>query len=108
MPDRRNHALKLECYLLEGAEIDIRPAEGRRRWMDETGGRVAYRCLPLTIANTHGWVICCARGFGAVWNGGKDPRDVEVIPAEDGDPVASGHFGSGILTFLLTGVIFRT
>jgi Family of unknown function (DUF6065) len=28
-----------------------------RAWMDATDQRFAYRCLPLNIANAHGWEI---------------------------------------------------
>lgn len=59
--------MKLECYVLSAGDIDIRPASNRREWMDATPDRYAYRCLPLSIANAHGWVICC--GGVSVWNG---------------------------------------
>ncbi len=44
----------------------IRPAESKRQWMDDSPQSYAYRCLPLTIANTHGWEILCGveRGTG--------------------------------------------
>jgi hypothetical protein len=74
--------------------------------MDATNG-FAYRCLPLSIANAHGWVIGCDGSFEVEWNGGEKPKDVQIIPLEDGPTKAKGHFGSGILT-LQPHVIFRT
>jgi len=99
--------MKLNCYLVENAQIDIRPAAKKRAWMDDTPGASAYRCLPLTIANTHGWELHCTESFEAVWNGGPKQKDVVVYTEEDRKAYASGHFGSGILTFHIK-AIFRT
>ena len=55
--------MKLTAYVLDGHSIDLRPAPADRPWMDATHERYAYRCLPLTIANAHGWEILCAEGL---------------------------------------------
>ena len=99
--------MKLECYVLSSGDIDIRPASNRRDWMDATPDRYAYRCLPLSIANAHGWVICCGGGFSVEWNGGNEPRDVSVSLAGDGEVKVEGHFGSGIVTISIP-AMFRT
>jgi hypothetical protein len=112
--------MKLDCYLEEGRQIDIRPAGSRRAWMDETPASFAYRCLPLTIANAHGWDICCPVAFEAEWDGGASLDAVRIFADDepDGGDVPDGvagqsagfvesHFGSGILTFNPMG-IFRT
>ena len=62
--------MKLIAYLPEGDHIDIRPAPLDRPWMEATDQRFAYRCLPLNIANTHGWLIHNSAPFIAQWNGG--------------------------------------
>jgi hypothetical protein len=99
--------MKLDCFLVDGAQLDIRPASMRRDWIDEMPGARAYHCIPLSIANAHGWEIRCLEDIEATWNGGVEPDDVDVQRC--GDPVqgARGHFGSGILTFE-TRAIFRT
>ena len=51
--------MDLICYLRQGWEPLIRPAEPTREWMDRTRLSFAYRCLPLNIANAHGWEILC-------------------------------------------------
>jgi len=33
--------------------------------MDDTNGEFAYRCLPLNIANAHGWIILNNASFVA-------------------------------------------
>jgi hypothetical protein len=91
--------MKLECYLTGDVQYDIRPASHRREWMDDTPNAFAYRCMPLSIANSHGWEICSSHGFEAEWTGGAEPEDVHVYPEDGADIEVSGHFGSGIMTF---------
>src|SRR5882757_4419474 len=66
--------MKLTAYVLDGHEVAIRPAPVDREWMEATNERFAYRCLPLNIANAHGWEILCRSGFSAVWNGQSGAR----------------------------------
>ena len=101
--------MDLICYLHEGWNPDIRPASSRREWMDETPEAFAYRCLPLNIANAHGWEIGTPAGCGARWSGGTGVDAVEVIP-DGGTPqhlAPVSLFGQGVLTFHIQG-IFRT
>jgi len=76
--------------------------------MDDTDERFAYRCLPLNIANTHGWLVLNRAPFRAEWNGGPDADGVVVRPInDDADLIASSHFGAGVLTIKVEG-LFRT
>ncbi|MDR3507935.1 MAG: DUF6065 family protein, partial [Caulobacteraceae bacterium] len=61
--------MDLICYLHPGWEPLIRPSPATRGWMDDTPESFAYRCLPLNIANAHGWEILNPCAFEAVWNG---------------------------------------
>ncbi|MEA9787719.1 DUF6065 family protein [Xanthomonas campestris pv. raphani] len=54
--------MKLTAHVLDGHTLDIRPAPHERAWMDATDQRYAYRCLPLAIANAHGWELLCQAG----------------------------------------------
>ena len=100
--------MKLIAYLMDGHRIDIRPAPVEREWMDGTGERFAYRCLPLNIANAHGWEILCPAGFTAIWNGNQDIAAISIQRHNsDQDPMALSHFGHGTLTFHIP-CIFRT
>lgn len=92
--------LILKAHVLEGHELRIRPAPVERQWMDATGERFAYRCLPLTIANTHGWELLTPAAFSATWNGesGKEAIRIRSRHASATSPAVS-HFGHGILTF---------
>lgn len=99
--------MKLTAYVVDGHSVDIRPAPFERDWMDATDQRYAYRCLPLSIANAHGWEILCAQGFAAVWDGGPTLEAVRVTPDVPGHAPALGHFGYGVLTFHVP-CLFRT
>jgi hypothetical protein len=62
--------VKLIAYPTSGTAPDIRPSPATRDWMDALPEGFGYRCLPLNIANMHGWEIACPRGFRARWDGG--------------------------------------
>ncbi|MGE3617764.1 MAG: DUF6065 family protein [Gemmatimonadales bacterium] len=98
---------RLTAYRLVANPPVIRPGVVRKDWMDETPHRFAYRCLPLTIANTFGWEILSPTTFEATWNGGKEKSDTTItVLSGEADTVMS-HFGSGVLTFHV-GYLFRS
>jgi len=102
--------MKLTCYALDPKAPTLRPAPATRPWMDRVYDNHAYRCLPLSIANAHGWEVLAQFGFTASWSGDPYPHAL-VLRAEDGsvpplNRVAS-HFGYGIVTFHLQ-YLFRT
>lgn len=104
--------MELLCYLHPGWEPLIRPAEATRPWMDDTPESFAYRCLPLNVANAHGWEILCPCDAEAYWTGGSGVQDVVVRlpPAVTGsrrDAAPVSLFGQGVLTFHIQ-ALFRT
>ena len=99
--------MDLICYLHESWQPLIRPAEPTRPWMDATPDAFAYRCLPLNIANAHGWLILNTVPFLAEWNGDPGTDGVSITPTAAGPLLASSHFGSGVLTFSVNG-LFHT
>jgi hypothetical protein len=99
--------MKLTVFVIDGHQLDIRPAPVERDWMDATGDRFAYRCLPIAIANVHGWEILCHRGFVARWNGGSSLGSISIVEDPGNVVLAASHFGHGILTFNIP-CLFRT
>ena len=93
--------------LFPNCGVSIVPAEVDRTWMDATGGRFAYRCLPLNIANQNGWMLTCRTEIEAYWYGGRTKPDIEVRYFGQPDNHVSSHFGEGVLTFSVP-FIFRT
>lgn len=105
----KRESMELICYKYEGWQPKIRPATPKRAWMDATNERYAYRCLPLAIANSHGWELLSPCAFEAKWDGGIHMDCVEVR-ADPGTPDRLKPvtlFGYGTLTVHIEG-IFRT
>lgn len=101
---------QLECFPTTQRPPDMVPGRPQRGWMDRFSERHAYRCLPLTMANTTGWEILCPFAFTAEWNGGRQAEDIKLTPdrphPEFKDFVKS-HFTEGVITFH-PGYLFRT
>jgi hypothetical protein len=100
--------MRLICYPTSGEAPILVPASVERAWMDRTDSGFAYRCLPLNIANAHGWMVLNTAPFLAEWDGGAGVDAVTVHPASSAPLSLPGsHFGSGVLTFSVNG-LFRT
>jgi hypothetical protein len=85
-------------------------ADWQRDWMNQTQGKFAYRCLPLTIANQAGWMVYNPVSFTAVWRGSVEPGNVEFLFDSEPDLWSkwiNNQFGHGIVTWN-TPFLFRT
>ncbi|MCR9126872.1 MAG: DUF6065 family protein [Rhodobacteraceae bacterium] len=100
-------AATIQIHRLPGMSVDIVPAPVGRGWMDRSRERAAYRCLPMNIANAHGWQILCRAGFSVRWNGTSGTDALEFRYDTPGVQPAISHFGAGIVTFDIPAV-FRT
>jgi len=75
--------------------------------MDTTPARYAYRCIPLTAANSMGWEILNPVDAEITWQG-KDQGDQLEIKTSANDPFGpKPHFGSGTVTWYIP-FLFRT
>lgn len=109
--------LKIVAFERYGpVEPALFPAPPRRRWMDESAGRFAYRCLPLVMANQAGWLVRNPITFSLMWNGGPAATDIQILvpqgqhgfsTAFGPESVVESHFGEGVITFQLP-YLFRT
>lgn len=99
--------MKLICYPTSAEPPEIRPSPAGRPWMDATPASFAHRCLPLLIANSHGWEILSPYGFMAVWTGGVEKEALQIITNAPERLAPVSHFGSGVLTFYVA-ALFRT
>ena len=99
---------ELTCYKLWPTSPDLIPAKADRDWMDMTSERYAYRCIPLSIANSSGWEISLPFGFEAAWYGGDDINTIQFRSSDARvKHHVTSHFGHGVITFH-TGWLFRT
>jgi len=99
----------LTAYALASDVPALVPAIPERNWM-ELGDRRAYRCLPLSIANSSGWEYRSPISFRAFWNGGPALSDIRFEIFEGKPPTPNfiaSHFGLGVITFTI-GHLFRT
>jgi hypothetical protein len=102
-------AIDLTCFVQDGWDPRIRPAEATRPWMDETSQQFAYRCLPLNVANAHGWEIVCPCDAQVRWLGGSSRDDVcvSILDGCTAPGKPESLFGQGTVTFHIEG-LFRT
>lgn len=98
---------RITAFMIGEGPLVIRPAPLERDWMNATHDRFAYRCLPLNIANGHGWEMLSPSGFAAGWTGQPGLDAVIIGPDAGTTAPAISHFGHGILTFHLP-ALFRT
>lgn len=105
--------MKLTCYAINDFPPKLVAARPHRAWMDAFQDKHAYRCLPLSIANAHGWEILMPAPIEVEWNGGPEIADLSVralkpLPGNRPlDHFARSNFSRGIVTFH-TDYIFRT
>lgn len=107
--ESESHTIK--AYVLPGAPDDaarlIRPARPRRDWMNRTPESYAYRCIPLSAANTMGWEILNPVHCEFRWNGLTPHSQVFVWRERELRFGPKSHFGSGVVTWELP-FLFRT
>ncbi|MCA3244047.1 MAG: hypothetical protein INF43_01915 [Alphaproteobacteria bacterium] len=101
--------MRLLAYPLSTHPPDLVPARSNRAWMDATGQRFAYRCIPLGFANGSGWELLNPTPFAASWNGDSGTEAIKIYPVDGAPPprLVTSHFGHGVLTFH-TEYLFRT
>lgn len=98
----------LSAEHVNSAGLIPEPGSPKREWMDDTRLKFAYKCLPLSIANAHGWDFLCPVDIEFFWSGGAEQKDLYIRHlAPDGVKVANSHFGGGVLTFNFP-YLFRT
>ena len=72
-------AFRLEAFRTQREAPRLVPCTQERAWMDVFTDRHAYRCLPLSIANTHGWELLVPGAFEVEWNGGHHEHGVTKV-----------------------------
>jgi len=71
--------------------------------MDATSQHFAYRCTPLSIANTSGWELVLPGSFSATWHGGHLVSDVVIKPTSEHfklGPIVESVFVTVLLRFI--------
>ena len=98
----------IEFYHLnpKGQRLEIEQAPVDREWMDQTGMGYAYRCLPMSYANRHGWCVRLTDDVQAVWDGTSGVDGTIMIKGREqgGLYMADNGTGNGVVTFHLNAI----
>lgn len=84
----------------------VEPLPATRDWMDNSHGKHAYMCFPLSLTNRLGWGISFPDDIVFIWDGIDDttPDHVKIIK---GEQWATPKRGNATISFE-TGLVFKT
>ena len=96
----------IKAYKIGPISANIEQLSVRRDWMDETSDKHAYRCFPVSLANTVGWGLSYPEDIAVVWDGirGNDPGHIKVL---SGSQYVTGDNGQGTIR-INTNIYFET
>jgi hypothetical protein len=64
--------LTLDFYKEKEALVNFYPLTMKREWMEDTDGKHAYRCFPVSSANLVGWTFSFPEDITFIWDGVSD------------------------------------
>jgi hypothetical protein len=84
-----------------GKRMQIEQSPVNRDWMTQTVQGYAYRCLPMTYANRHGWCIKLLQDVEVIWDGSVGAQGTKIVCGreQDGIVFADNGTGNGVVTF---------
>lgn len=90
----------------KGQRLPIEQSPVDREWMDQTVSTYAYRCLPMTYANRHGWCVRLKEDVEVVWEGDVHADSTKIICGrmQGGTRMADNGTGNGVITFHLNAI----
>lgn len=83
----------LKVYKRHDDALIINSLPVQRDWMDETPNKHAYRCYPVTTANTVGWTLSAPYDISFIWDGINDTSGdhIEVIEGSENTYTGRGQ-----------------
>lgn len=90
---------KITVYKRPGHRVKIEQTKVQRDWMDETAGRHAYRCFPVSLANSVGWSISFLDDIEFVWDGITDTTSDHVKILKSGPQVCNTDRANATISF---------
>jgi hypothetical protein len=77
--------LRIDVYRERNFNSNFYPLSVKRDWMDDTFDKHAYRCLPVSIANTLGWTFSYPSDISFIWDGDPSSEDghVKILSGEE-------------------------
>lgn len=96
----------IKAYKRPGSKVKIEQTKVQRDWMDLTDDRHAYRCFPLSLANSVGYSISLLEDVEFIWDGISDSTDTHVKIIR-GEEFCNTGRGNGTINFHCD-IIFKT
>jgi hypothetical protein len=98
--------MNINVYKRKHFNINLSTISVKRDWMDNTFDRHAYKCFPVSLANTLGWTFSYPEDISFIWDGVPDssPGHVTVLSGEE--YVSTGRSNATIS--FNTGLTFQT
>jgi hypothetical protein len=98
--------IKVDAYKRTGHRVKIEQTPVKREWMDGTDDRHAYKCFPVSLANSVGYSISFLEDIEFIWDGVSDstPDHVTVL---QGQELCSTSRGNGTINFHCD-MVFKT
>lgn len=97
----------ITVYKRPGHRVKIEQTKVQRDWMDETAGRHAYKCFPVSLANSIGWSISFLDDIEFIWDGISDTTPDHVKIIRSGPGVCNTGRANGSISFN-SELMFRT
>jgi hypothetical protein len=87
--------------LYNESNFKIEPLSMKRSWMSNVSESNPYQCVPLNVANQHGWVVVNPTEFSATWDG-RENSDSMQIKYKDHPKTnyVLSHFNNGTITII--------
>lgn len=89
----------IDVTLRKGHRVKIEQTPVQREWMDLTDGRHAYKCFPVSMANSIGWSISFLDDIEFIWDGITDSTPDHVKIIRSGPQVANADRGQATISF---------
>lgn len=99
--------MQIKAYKNPSTRVIIEQTKVKREWMDNTAAAHAYKCFPVTLANTIGWSISFMDDIEFIWDGISEAEDSHVKILSDPGNVCSTSRANATISFY-TGIFFET
>jgi hypothetical protein len=91
--------MKITAYKNNVTRSKIEQTKVKRDWMDDTLNAHAYKCFPVSLANTIGWSISFLDDIEFIWDGISDTTPDHVTILKDPGHVCTTQRANGTVSF---------
>lgn len=99
--------MNISVYKIPNHPVQIEQTPIKREWMEQTYDRHAYKCFPVSFANTIGWSISFTEDIEFIWDGITDTTQDHVKIIKAPSNVCNLGRGNATISFN-TGLYFKT